>query len=83
MSDLKDELLETAPPKPKRIVRRKAKVSAKQILVRTRKKVAQAEQTLRSAKQHAENVKQKLTTVNKVLNGKEQQLITQDVIDSA
>ena len=83
MSDLKDESLEIAPPKPKRIVRKKAKASAKQILARTRKKVAKAEQSLRSAKAHAENTKKKLLSINKTLDGKEQQLITQDVIDSA
>jgi len=83
MSDLKDESLEIAPPKPKRIARKKAKASAKQILARTRKKVAKAEQTLRSAKAHAENTKKKLLSINKTLDGKEQQLITQDVIDSA
>ena len=83
MSDLKAESLEIAPPKPKRIVRKKAKASAKQILARTRKKVAKAEQTLRSAKAHAENTKKKLLSINKTLDGKEQQLITQDVIDSA
>ena len=83
MSDLKDELSEITPPKPKRIIRRKAKESAKQVLARTRKKVATAEQALRSAKHHAEHVKQKLQNVNTVLDGKEQQLLTQDVIDSA
>ena len=83
MSDLKDESLEIQPPKPKKKVRSKAKESVKAILARTRKKVAKAEQSLRSAKQHAEHVKQKLKTVNKALDGKEQQLITQDVIDSA
>ena len=83
MSDLTKELNEIAPPKPKKIVRRKAKTSAKQILARTRKKVAKAEQTLRSAKAHAENTKKKLLNINKTLDGKEQQLITQDVIDSA
>ena len=83
MSDLKDELSEITPPKPKRIIRRKAKESAKQVLARTRKKVAAAEQTLRSAKQHAEHVKQKLKNVNTALDGKDQQLLTQDVIDSA
>ena len=83
MSDLKDESLEIAPPKPKKIVRKKAKASAKQILARTRKKVAKAEQTLRSAKAHAENTKKKLLSINKTLDAKEQQLITQDVIDSA
>jgi len=83
MSDLKDESLEIKPPKPKQKVRSKAKESTKAILARTRKKVAKAEQSLRSAKQHAEHVKQKLKTVNKALDGKEQQLITQDVIDSA
>ena len=83
MSDLKDESLEIKPPKPKQKVRSKAKESTKAILARTRKKVAKAEQSLRSAKQHAEHVKQKLKSVNKALDGKEQQLITQDVIDSA
>ena len=83
MSDLKKELNEKPPPKPKKIVKRKAKESAKLVLARTRKKVARAEQSLRSAKQHAENVKKKLLTVNKALDGKEQQLITQDVIDDA
>ena len=83
MSHLKDESLEIKPPKPKQKVRSKAKESTKAILARTRKKVAKAEQSLRSAKQHAEHVKQKLKSVNKALDGKEQQLITQDVIDSA
>ena len=83
MSDLKDESLEIRPPKPKQKVRSKAKESVKATLARTRTKVAKAEQSLRSAKQHAEHVKQKLKSVNKALDGKEQQLITQDVIDSA
>ena len=84
MSDLKKELNEVAPPKPKnKEVKQKAKKSAKQILARTRTKVAKAEQTLRSAKRHAENVKSNLLSINKTLNGKEQQLITEDVIESA
>jgi hypothetical protein len=84
MSDLKDELNEVAPPKPKQKPKRqKAKQSAKQILARTRKKVATAEQSLRSAKRHAENVKNKLLTINKALDGKDTQLLTEDVIDSA
>ena len=84
MSDLKKELNEVAPPKPKKKeVKQKAKNSAKQILARTRTKVAKAEQTLRSAKRHAENVKSNLLSINKTLNGKEQQLITEDVIKSA
>jgi len=83
MSDLEKELNEIAPPKPKKKVKHKAKQSAKLVLQRTRKKVAKAEQSLRSAKRHAENVKDKLLTINKALDGKEQQLITQDVIDSA
>ena len=84
MSDLKKELNEVAPPKPKKKeVKQKAKKSAKQILARTRTKVAKAEQTLRSAKRHAENVKSNLLSINKTLNGKEQQLITEDVIKSA
>ena len=84
MSDLKNELNEVAPPKPKKKPKRqKAKESAKQILARKRKKVAQAEQTLRSAKQAAENTKRKLLTINKALEGKETQLLTEDIIDSA
>jgi len=83
MSDLTKELNEIPPPKPKIIVKRKAKRSAKEVLARTRKKVAKAEQSLRSAKAHAENTKKKLLTINKALDGKEQQLITQDVIDAA
>ena len=75
---------EVAPPKPKKKPKRqKAKQSAKQILARTRKKVATAEQSLRSAKRHAENVKNKLLTINKALDGKDTQLLTEDVIDSA
>ena len=83
MSDLKKELNEIPPPKPKKKVKHKAKQSVKLVLERTRKKVAKAEQSLRSAKRHAENTKNKLLTINKALDGKEQQLLTQDVIDSA
>jgi signal recognition particle GTPase len=81
MSDLEKELPEIPLPKPKKKVKTKAKQSAKQAIARTRKKVAQAEQSLRSAKAHAKNVKDKLLTINKVLDGKEQQLVTKDVID--
>ena len=83
MSDLKKDLNEIAPPKPKKIVQQKAKKSVKQILARTRKKVAKAEQTLRSAKQAAENTKNKLLTIDKALTGKETQLLTEDIIESA
>ena len=79
MSDLEKELNEIAPPKPKKKVKHKAKESAKSVLARTRRKVATAEQSLRSAKRHAENTKNKLLTINKALYGKEQQLLTQDV----
>ena len=83
MSDLEKELNEIAPPKPKKKVKHKAKQSAKLVLERSRKKVAKAEQSLRSAKRHAENVKGKLLTINKALDGKEQQLLTEDVIEEA
>ena len=83
MSDSEKDLQEIAPPKPKRIVQQKAKKSVKQILARTRKKVAKAEQTLRSAKQAAENTKKKLLTIDKALTGKETQLLTEDIIESA
>ena len=63
MSDLKKDLNEIAPPKPKKVIRQKAKKSVTQILARTRKKVAKAEQSLRSAKRHAENTKNKLLTI--------------------
>ena len=75
---------EVTPPRPKKKPKRqKAKQSAKEILARKRKKVAQAEQTLRSAKIAAENTKRKLLTINKALEGKETQLLTEDIIDSA
>ena len=83
MSDYNNELI--APPKPKKVIkkkRQKAKLSAKQALERSRKKVAKAEQTLRSAKQSAENIKNKIKTVNQVLDGKETQLLTEDIIES-
>ena len=83
MSDLKKDLQEIAPPKPKRIVQQKAKKSVKQILARTRKKVAKAEQSLRSAKMSAENTKKRLLTIDKALTGKETQLLTEDTIESA
>ena len=83
MSDLKNELNEVAPPKPKKIIQKKAKKSTQQILARSRKKVAKAEQSLRSAKQSAENIKNKLLTIDKSLKGKETQLITEDQIESA
>jgi hypothetical protein len=38
---------------------------------------------LRSAKQAAENTKKKLLTINKALTGKETQLLTEDIIESA
>ena len=83
MSDLKNELKEVAPPKPKKIIQKKAKKSTQQILARSRKKVAKAEQSLRSAKRSAENIKTKLLTIDKSLQGKETQLITKDQIESA
>ena len=83
MSDLKNELKEVEPPKPKKVIQKKAKKSTQQILARSRKKVAKAEQSLRSAKQSAENIKTKLLTIDKSLQGKETQLITEDQIESA
>ena len=83
MSDLKNELNEIAPPKPKKVVQQKAKRSAQQILARSRKKVAKAEQSLRSAKRSAENIKTKLLTIDKSLQGKDTQLLTEDQIESA
>ena len=85
MSDLKKESLEITPPKPKKLktTKQKAKQSVKGIIERSRQKVATAEQALRSAKRHAEKVKSNFKTINKTLDGKEQQLISQDVIDGA
>src|SRR5210317_2339576 len=83
MSDLEKELPEVQPPKPKQKSKQRAKRSVKQILATKRKKVAQAEQTLRSAKQAAENTNKKLLTINKALTGKETQLLTEDIIESA
>ena len=83
MSDSKKDLNEIAPPKPKKVIRQKAKKSVTQILARTRKKVAKREQSLRSAKREAENVKKKLLTIDKALTGKETQLLTEDIIESA
>ena len=81
MSDSKKELVE--PPKPKKKKIYKARESTKQILERSRKKVAQKEQSLRSAKREAENLKSKLLTINKALDGKDTKLLTEDLIDSA
>ena len=53
-----------------KIIQKKAKKSVKQILARSRKKVAKAEQTLRSAKMSAENIKKKLLTIDKALKEK-------------
>ena len=83
MSDLEKDSNEVAPPKPKKIVQQKAKKSVKQILARSRKKVAKAEQSLRSAKMSAENTKSKLLAINKALTGQETQLLTEDIIKSA
>ncbi len=83
MSDSEKDLQEIAPPKPKKVIQQKAKKSVKQILARSRKKVAKAEQTLRSAKMSAENTKKKLLTIDKALTGKETQLLTEDIIESA
>ena len=69
MSDLEKDSQEIAPPKPKKVIRQKAKKSVTQILARTRKKVAKAEQSLRSAKRSAENIKNKLLTIDKSLQG--------------
>ena len=83
MSDLKKDSQEIAPPKPKKIIQKKAKKSTQQILARSRKKVAKAEQTLRSAKMSAENTKKKLLTIDKALTGIDTQLLTEDIIESA
>ena len=83
MSDLKNELKEVEPPKPKKVIQQKAKKSTQQILARSRKKVAKAEQSLRSAKRSAENIKNKLLTIDKSLQGKDTQLLTEDQIESA
>ncbi len=83
MSDLEKDLIEIAPPKPKKTLtkKQKAKTSAKEALDRTREKVARLEQSLRSAKEHHQNVKEKILTVNKALDGSETKLLTEDIIN--
>ena len=85
MSDLDKESKEILPPKPKKIktVKTKAKRSVKEILARSRKKVAAAEQTLRSAKKSAEYLKDKYKKINSALDGKETQVVEQSEIDTA
>jgi hypothetical protein len=83
MSDLENELKTVEPPKPKKKQKIKARRSVKEILSRSRKKVAAAEQTLRSAKKSAEYVKDKYKKINSALDGKETQVIEQSVIDTA
>ena len=83
MSDLEIESRTVQPPKPKRTPKQKAQKSVKEILQRSRQKVATAEQTLRSAKKSADFVKHKYKDINSALDGKETQVIDQSVIDTA
>ena len=83
MSDLENESKTIEPPKPKKKPKVKARRSVKEILNRSRKKVAAAEQTLRSAKKSAEYIKDKYKKINSALDGKETQVIEQSVIDTA
>ena len=83
MSDLENESKTIEPPKPKKKPKVKARRSVKEILNRSRKKVAAAEQTLRSAKKSAEYLKDKYKKINSALDGKETQVIEQSVIDTA
>ena len=83
MSDLENESKTIEPPKPKKKPKVKARSSVKEILNRSRKKVAAAEQTLRSAKKSAEYLKDKYKKINSALDGKETQIIEQSVIDTA
>ena len=82
MSDLEKELPKVQPPKPKRTQKQKAQKSVKEILQRSRQKVATAEQVLVSAKKSANFIKQKYKTINTALNGKETQVIEQSVLDT-
>ena len=83
MSDLEKELTVVQPPKPKRKAKTKARKSVQEILSRSRQKVATAEQSLRSAKRSADSLKGKYKTINAALNGKETQIIEQNIIDTA
>ena len=83
MSDLENGSKTIEPPKPKKKQKIKARRSVKEILNRSRKKVAAAEQTLRSAKKSAEYIKDKYKKINSALDGKETQIIEQSVIDTA
>jgi len=82
MSDLEKESIVVKPPKPKKTVKAKAKNSVQTILKRSRQKVNTAEQSLRSAKRSAEYLKHKYKNINSALQGKETQLIEQDIIDT-
>ena len=84
MSDLENEPKEILPPKPKKIKTQKSKArnSVKEILTKSRQKVATAEQSLRSAKLSAEYVKNKYKNINSALQGKETQVIDQSDIDT-
>ena len=82
MSDLEKELPKVQPPKPKRTQKQKAQKSVKEILQRSRQKVATAEQALVSAKRSANFIKQKYKTINTALDGKETQVIEQSVLDT-
>ena len=81
MSDLENGSQKVQPPKPKRTQKQKAQKSVKEILQRSRQKVATAEQILVSAKKSADFVKQKYKTINTALDGKETQVIEQSVLD--
>ena len=81
MSDSDKELKEILPPKPKKTLKTKAKQSVKQILQRSRQKVATAEQSLRSAKQSAEHLKTKYKKINSALDGKETRVIDKGDVD--
>jgi len=82
MSDLENESKTVQPPKPKRTPKQKAQKSVKEILQRSRQKVATAEQILVSAKRSAKFIKQKYKTINTALDGKETQVIEQSVLDT-
>jgi len=82
MSDLENGSQKVQPPKPKRTQKQKAQKSVKEILQRSRQKVATAEQILVSAKKSADFVKQKYKTINTALDGKETQVIEQSVLDT-
>ena len=83
MKDYEKNSNEIAPPKPKKIARKKAKISAKKLLERSRKKVFLAEKKYCAARLSAKKLKNKIKNIDKVLDGRETQLIDEEIIETS